>query len=142
MTDRNDEPGTLSLAELGDHVGALRKLHRDAVSDEADVPELSFSEIRGRCAAILALLDRAEGRAADVDPEDPEVKRGRLAANDTLGSDRLSMDEAALRDSPGETKAESRRAVARLFGSTDDSTVEAIIGKSHIRNPELKSRKK
>ena len=67
MAPKNDNAGSISLAELGEHVGELRRMHREASASDDDMPELSFADIRARCTAILHMLDRADADMAGDD---------------------------------------------------------------------------
>lgn len=149
---------TISLAELGEHVGELRRIHREAITSDDDTPELSFADVRARCHAILGMLDRAEGRTSDADIDDPDEPsgqhpvvggpqrrgndqpprvRGTLPPPTNTASDRMSLSELHA-----PTKAETRRAVAALLGTPPpEDVVEGLLARSHIRSGELRSRK-
>jgi hypothetical protein len=154
MARKDDDAGSISLAELGEHLGDLRRIHREALASDDDTPGISFANIRARCHGILGMLDRADAAraAASADDADPDDTAGdpinpltgsstggdNQRGNDTLGYDSLSLAEVF----GAETKAERMLKANEVFGGVrPEAAVKRLLDTTHIRNSELKSRK-
>jgi hypothetical protein len=131
----------ISLAELGDHVDALRDIFDCALASDEESPSIDFGEVQRRARAIDTMISAAPGQANDNPPETsgtPSV----IASAATDG--RLANDRLPLVLGAGRFTSADRMVAARVLGGGKDmnAAVQAHLGMSDIASPELHSQKK